>query len=83
MRKRRRLRRPYFAKVKLLSDGTVELMDDDGERFHVSMHRAMAWPVIGRVMRRFEMEERGERVKQQRNDEPPPPPRGGKPTLVA
>jgi len=55
MKKKKRKKTPRFVKVKLLSDGTVELRDDDNECFHVEMRKDEAWPMVSRTVRRFEL----------------------------
>ena len=53
--KKRKPKRPYFAKARMLKDGSVELIDDEGDIYHVQMHRRARWPILSRQARRFEM----------------------------
>ena len=48
---------PKFTEAKLCKDGAVALTDDDGEVFHVKLHRGEAWPTVSRRLRRFEINE--------------------------
>ena len=61
-------------------DGSVEMIDDEGEVFNVMMDRREAWPILCRRARRFEMMERAGRQEKASAD-PKPPAHPGRPTL--
>lgn len=73
--------KPHFVRAELRKDGTVELIDDDGEEFHVQMVRGDAWPILSRRVRRFELEEGRKKGGTAPTPEPPVP-RGYKLRLV-
>jgi hypothetical protein len=75
-----KLRTPYFVRAALLKDGRVELVDDDGETYHVEMRREMEWPLISRMVRNRDMRQIGEAVRTR--PEPPPPSGPFKPRVV-
>lgn len=53
--------KPHFVKATILRDGSVRLVDDEGEIFHVELRTDMVeeglWPLVSRQMRRYEMYE--------------------------
>jgi hypothetical protein len=72
---KRKPRSPYFVSAELLRDGTVKMLTDDGDEYHVQM-RAENWePLVSRRLRRREMFDMA--VKE---SEPTPP--FGAPRLV-
>ena len=75
----KKLKSPYFVSAELLKDGTVKLVDDDGEIFHVEMHRDQEWPMLSSQIRNREMRAVGEKI---RNEKPPSPPKPFKPRVV-
>lgn len=72
---------PRFTSARLLKDGSVEVVDDTGEIFHVQMTRHRAWPILSRQARRFEMSENYEKSKELLEPQPPTEP-FGRPRLV-
>ena len=69
---RRRKSDPYFVEARILRDGSVDLIDDEGEIFNVMMRRDSAYPMLSRQCRRFELQEAYER--RERANKPPQPP---------
>jgi hypothetical protein len=76
--KKRKLKRPCFVKVRLMLDGIVEAVDDEGERFYLSMHKGEPWPMLSRLSRRFENETAYQEYKR---GPPEPPPQAPPPEL--
>ena len=72
--------KPHFVEAKVMKDGSVRAVDDQGEIFHLEMFRGRAWPMLSREMRRFELLEPTTTVLERVTIPPldPPPP---KPTL--
>lgn len=77
---RRKKRSPYFIEASVLADGSVKLVDDDGEIFHVELFRDEPWPIVSRQVRQFEMREAGKKAWPQEQPRPPAP--SGPPRLV-
>ena len=77
----RKLRRPYFIETTLLPDGRVEMIDTEGDVYRVQMDRRVAWPILSRRARRFELMERAERREKASADPKPPTHPGGRPKL--
>jgi hypothetical protein len=85
--------RPRFVKVKLLKNGWAELIDNDGEVYHVEMHADLEWPILSRCerirareMRRMIEQRRKEAAEQRRQaaeERRPPPTTPFKPKLVS
>ena len=69
----KRIRGPYFVSAKVLRDGTVELIDDDGENYHVFMVRDREWPTMSRAVRKAEMRAAGEKFMKELRTPPKPP----------
>jgi hypothetical protein len=83
-KKKRKLKSPYFVKAKLLKDGTVLMIDDDGEHFHAEMRTDMEWPMLSSAVRNRAMRAVGEKWRKGRDTtepKPPQPPKG-KPRLI-
>ena len=85
MPKMKKLHSPHFVSAKLLKDGTVELIDDDGENYHVMMRRDQEWPEMSRAVRKAEMRAAGEKFAKELRilNEPPKPPHPFFPRLVS
>jgi hypothetical protein len=49
------MKHAFFTEATLLKDGTVKVIDDSGEEFHLCMVREEPWPVVFRKVRRFEL----------------------------
>ena len=61
------MKKQRFVKAEILKDGTARLIDDDGEEFHVEMRTDMAWPMVSRLVRPFEMREMMEKNVRERD----------------
>jgi len=78
----KKLRSPYFVSAELLPDGTVKLIDDDGEIFHVQMMRDDPWPMLSRQVRNLEMRETIAKKRDAPDKPAPTPPTPFKPRLI-
>jgi hypothetical protein len=80
----RKLRSPYFVTATVLKNGDVELIDDDGERYRVQMHRDFEWPFLYSTTRHREMRRDIEEMRRARESdlEGPRPPGPFRPKLV-
>jgi hypothetical protein len=72
-------RSPYFVIAELLQNGTVRLVDDDGEVYHIEMRRDSPGPLISHQVRNIEMRELAKEMKKQKPVAPIGPFR---PTLI-
>ena len=81
----KKLRSPYFVKAKILKDGSVDLVDDDGEIYHVEMHRDHEWPLLSSQIRNRQMRATGEKLQKEKffDKEPPRPTTPFIPKLVS
>ena len=77
----KKLKSPYFVRARVLPHGAVELVDDDGEIYHVAISRDTEWPIVSRQVRRAEMRASMDRARPVHK--PPPPPVPFKPKLVS
>jgi hypothetical protein len=71
-----KLRSPYFVSAELLRDGTVKMLTDDGDEYHVEMRRENWEPLVSRRLRGREMLDLAAKKK------PEPTPPFGPPRLV-
>jgi hypothetical protein len=78
---RRKPRTPYFTHAELLSDGTVKLLTDEGDQFHVEMRNDDGWPLVSRARRWRDQFDYGARVKEPELKPPLSPP--FKPRLIS
>lgn len=67
---KRKPKSPYFVSAELLEDGTVKLLTDEHEEYHVEMRPEDWQPLISRCMRNYELYRKDPRRKA---PEPAPP----------
>ena len=58
----KKLRSPYFVKAEILKDGSVRLVDDDGETYHVELRPDQEWPLMSSPIRNRQMRAIGEKA---------------------